>query len=305
MFSLERLSSGGAYPYLALVFQSMRSSLNELKPDGPFVAVGARIDGEPAGLALGQIGVEGGCDVRSLFVSRPYRGSGLGTALLSAIESELRNEGQQTVQISYLADRPTTPALERVLEKRHWGTPQAKMLICRTDEHIMEWEWYRRAEHPAPGFEIFSWIEITNEDRRSILDRQQASNWIPDDLVPFQYEKDLEPINSIGVRYKGEPAGWVITHRAAPDTIRYTCSFIRKDLQRRFHIGPLYREAYARQAKAGIPFVIWLVPAQHTAMVRFVKNRWGGGFASMNESKSASKSLIDVSRESSGAGNGR
>ncbi len=269
----------------------MRSFLNELKPAGPYVAFGARIDGKPVGLALGEIGAEGACDVRSLFVSQLHRGSGLGTALLLAIESELRNQGQQTVQISYLADRPTTPALERVLEKLHWGTPEAKMLICRTDQHIVEWEWYQRLEHPAPGFEIFSWIDITNEDRHSILDRQQANPWIPEDLVPFQYEKDLEPINSIGVRYKGEPVGWVITHRVAIDTIRYTCSFIRKDLQRRFHIGPLYREAYTRQFKEGIPFVIWLVPAQHASMVRFVKGRWGGEFASMNESKSASKTL--------------
>ncbi len=87
--------------------------------------------------------------------------------------------------------------------------------------------------------------------------------------------------------------GWVITHRLAPDTIRYTCSFVRQDLQKMGRIIPLYVKAIQLQAKAGIPKGIWTVPFIYTSMVSFVQKRMAPYMISIEESKTSWKSLIN------------
>ena len=83
----------------------------------------------------------------------------------------------------------------------------------------------------------------------------------------------MEPLNSLGLRYQGEVVGWLISHRIAPDTIRYTCSFTRQDLQKfGRHLG-LMSEAIKLQYEAKIPYIIWTIPIHHRAMVEFTKKR--------------------------------
>jgi hypothetical protein len=257
------------------------------------VAVGATLEGYPAGLAYGEKTADGIGNVRCVFVRAPHRCRGLATALLESIENQFRALGCAEARISWITGKPTTSALERVLAKRVWSEPVMLQLICKTDERVLEWR-ATKMEWLFEPFELFSWIDITSKDRETILRTQAETHWIPDDLVPFQYEKDFEPLNSLGIRYHGEPVGWMITHRVAPDTIRYTCSFIRADLQGRFRIAPIYREAILRQTRAGVPNAIFLVPAYHKAMIAFVRRHWGGKFADLTESRQSSKSLMEV-----------
>ena len=46
---------------------------------------------------------------------------------------------------------------------------------------------------------------------------------------------------------------WMITHRIAPDTVRYTANWARSELQRRGYSVVVMAEAFRRQVKAGIP----------------------------------------------------
>ena len=47
-------------------------------------------------------------------------------------------------------------------------------------------------------------------------------------------------MSSLGLRYRGEVVGWVINHRMDERTVRFTCSFMRRDLARRAAILALY-----------------------------------------------------------------
>jgi hypothetical protein len=166
------------------------------------------------------------------------------------------------------------------------------MLICKGQaEAIIQAPWMKRYSRIPSSYSIFPWLEITQEERQAIQQQQETQPWIPEDLIPFQYEKHLEPITSLGLRYQGQVVGWMINHRLSPDTIRYTCSFVRKDLQKMGRIISLYAEAAKLQVQAKISNVIWTVPVAHESMVNFVKHRWDPYLASIGETKGTFKFL--------------
>ncbi len=302
MTNPRRLNANDATAFTGMIFPGMAARLSELDTARQNIAVGALDGGVPVGLAYGEIADDRTGHVRSLLVMAPYRGRGIGTALLEAIETEFEYAGCDAAQVTYMSGRASTPALERVLGKRGWSQPEPETLICKTDLRMLEWSAYRRPTWLTGDYELFRWADITLEDREEIARTQAEESWVPEDLMPFQYENDSDPLTSLGIRYRGRPAGWLITHRIAPDTIRYTCSFIRKDLQGRFRIAPIYQEAFRRQTEAGIPNAIWMVPYRHQSMIRFVKKRWGGKFAALTESRVCSKSLAGAA--ATGASNG-
>lgn len=274
-YSIERLNAISASCYGDLTFPSYTHLLFDLYELSPTLAFGASINGEPVGLVLGQAassGIPG--DVLSLCVKALYRNNGVATTLLKTLEREFQSRGCQNATLTYASGKPQTAALERVLQKLHWSTPAPKKLICRANRSLLNAPW---ASYSLPSsFEIFPWVEILTEEREAILEKQKAEKWIPDELLPFKYEAGLEPINSLGVRYKGEVVGWCLTQRRDKNVICYCCSFMRMDLQRRGRLVPVYIEAIRRQdTLTDKPEGIWVVPYKHQAMVTFVKRRMG------------------------------
>jgi hypothetical protein len=75
------------------------------------------------------------------------------------------------------------------------------------------------------------------------------------------------------VRYRGEVAGWVINHVLGPDAVRFTCSFLRKEISRRGRIVPLYRESLRRLVEAGCRRCTFVTPVEYPNMIRFAY-RW-------------------------------
>lgn len=292
MLTLERLNSITALPYQAFTFPAFRSRLQAL---GSFhIAIGAVKDGNPVGLILAELSSDRKlAEVLSIFVTQTARQQGIGTALLGRLEQTLVEQDCTEMRLVYLSEKPSTLMLERLLEKYQWSAPQPRMLVGRsTIDRIVQAPWMAQSHLPA-SFTIFPWYELTDQER-SDLQQPQTADWIPPDLAPLALEQEpIEPINSLGVRYQGTVVGWVITHRLNSETIRYTCSFIRADLQRRGRMIPLYVEAIRRQDQAGIRNGIWTVPLRHTGMFHFVQNRMAPYMTSISITQGATKSLTN------------
>lgn len=237
------------------------------------VAVGAWEGGRAAGLALGAIDPERpAAELASLFVEREHRGRGMGTQLLGRAEEELARLGVREVSGTYMTGSPSTAAIEAVLKKSGWDDPVTRMLVVRCSlESIGHAPWIKRYALPA-GWEIVPWIDISHAEREEIRRTQEQAPWIPPDLVPFQHEAGLEPVTSLALRVHGKVLGWVINH-VVEDVLRYTCSFVRRDLQRMGRILLLYNEAVARMPGVGLAVGMWTVPVEHEGMARFAR-RW-------------------------------
>jgi ribosomal protein S18 acetylase RimI-like enzyme len=240
------------------------------------VAVGVYRDGAPAGLALAELpDGTNEAEVLSLFVAPEHRGEGLGPRLLLALETELRSRGIARVHGVFMTEQPGTPALERVLAKAAWDAPVPRMLTARFSlDAARRTDWYGR--YPlTEGFEVFPWGELPPQERRALRASQEERKWIKPDLVPWNHDAyGFEPVSSLGVRHRGELVGWVINHALSPALVRFTCSFIRRDLGRRGKLVPVFSESIRRLSERTTYEECTLtVPLIHAGMAGFLR-RW-------------------------------
>jgi hypothetical protein len=174
-----------------------------------------------------------------------------------------------------MTEQPGTPALERVLAKSGWETPVPRMLTARFSlDAARRTDWYGR--YPlTEGFEVFPWGELSREERDALRASQEERAWIKPDLVPWNHDTyGFEPVSSLGVRYRGELVGWVINHALSPKVVRFTCSFIRRDLGRRGKLVPAFSESIRRLSeKTEYEECSLTVPLIHSGMAGFLR-RW-------------------------------
>lgn len=298
-------------PLLGLVPVSRHPEQGDVRLVQP-VAVVVRSGGRLAGLALAELplaAADPGApaervdaadadrrpELLSLFVKPAARCAGVATALLAALERELVRRGATAVTTVYTAGRPAIPALERVLEKRGWDTPRARTLSVRfPPEAALASDLFseRRMSALAGRLELFAWRDLDDASRARIRSSHEAAPWITPALAPWRFEAaGFDPLSSIGARHRGEVVGWVLNHVVAPGTVRFTCSFLRKDLSRRGRIVPLYRESLRRLAEGGVERATFVTPVIYPNMVRFIL-RWIAPIAEfVGETRGSAKAL--------------
>ena len=141
-------------------------------------------------------------------------------------------------------------------------------------------------------YEIFPWTELKPEERAEIRRSQSEKPWIPPGLEPWMHDShSFEPVSSVGLRYQGRVVGWVINHRVSPSTVRFTCSFMRKDLGRRGRIMPLYTAALERLEAAGCEECLFITPVEFKTMASFVQDRCAPWEGFLTETYGVSKRL--------------
>jgi GNAT superfamily N-acetyltransferase len=293
MLSLTRLDNfGAALLYSFLTYPIYRPRLQTINSDGNTIAIGASILGNPIGLAMAEIQEDKSAKVLSLFVIQSYRHQGIGAALLTGLETELFSKGCTNVEFVYTTGQPTTSTVEHLLNKCGWSPPISRRVICKAStQEMSKAPWMRRCQKLPKAYSIFPWVEITPKER-AVIQEQIEQLWIDADLVPFNYEENLEPINSLGLRYQGQVVGWLITHRTSPKTIRYSCAYIQPDLQKLGRLIFLYAKAVQLQALANIHFGIWTTRLENNSMVNFTKKYMGPYLIYLKETKSATKLLL-------------
>ncbi len=317
---LEEMTFPIYRPLLALAPVSRHPEQGDVRLVQP-VAVIARSGGRLAGLALAELPLasaepaagsetagnpDAAADRRpellSLFVKPAARCAGVATALLAALERELVRRGATVVTTVYTAGRSSIPALERVLEKRGWDAPRARTLSVRfPPQAALASDLFseRRMGALAGQLELFPWRDLDAASRARIRSSHDAAPWITPALAPWRFEAaGFDPLSSIGARYRGEVVGWVLNHVVAPGTVRFTCSFLRKDLSRRGRIVPLYRESLRRLAAGGVERATFVTPVIYPNMVRFIL-RWIAPIAEfVGETRGSAKQLERASAAS-------
>jgi len=259
------------------------------------LAVAAHAGDEAAGLVLAAVPTSTGSvpEVLSLFVVAAHRNQGVGTRLILELENLMREGGVRTLEAVYMSGKENVPAIERILEKRGWPQPAVRTVTLRftLDEALLT-DWYGRLPLKPPHYEIFPWTEVTDAEREGLRRSNEASRWIAEGLEPWTHDKHgFDPISSVGLRYRGEIVGWVVNHRVSEDTVRFTCSFMRKDLGRRGRILPLYTAAIDRLREAGIGNCLFITPVEYPNMVAFVKRRCAPWAGFLGETRGSTRNL--------------
>ncbi|MFN3429414.1 MAG: GNAT family N-acetyltransferase [Candidatus Sericytochromatia bacterium] len=284
---LRELSPLEVPGFVGLTFPSYRGTW--LTRADAHVALGAMDAGAPIGLALCGLHGAGHATLLSLVVAPSHRGRGVATALLRALDVCLRRRGVERVEGSYVADKPSTPALERVLAKGGWAPPLPRMHIFQAELAAMQQARWTQTALSA-DFEIVPWAEVGPHERDALDAWHAADAWIPDDLTPARHEADHEPLTSLGLRRNGRLVGWVITHRLDAETLRFSAGWVHPDLQMRGRLLALYAESGRRAEALGVTKLTWSVPLHHEAKSAFAA-RWMEPYAHRRETRGSVKLL--------------
>ncbi|HVN77210.1 MAG TPA: GNAT family N-acetyltransferase [Thermoanaerobaculaceae bacterium] len=293
-----------AYRHLLSLQVARRHEEEANRPPIQPLAVAASVRGQAVGLALAELPlvVGGSPELLSLYVAPHLRNVGVGSALLGALEQEVAGRGFVRLQTVYMTGKPAIPAFERVLAKRGWDAPAVRTISVRfTVEQIDTFPWINRYRLPA-GFTIFPWAELTEDDRRELRASQEGRRWIASDLQPWDHDSyGFEPITSLGLRGPAGVVGWVINHAISETTLRFTCSYIRKDLGRRGRIVPVYSASLLRAKGTRFKDCTFVAPVQHPTMVHFVRKWMEPWVSFVGETRGSEKRLAVPERTSDAA----
>jgi ribosomal protein S18 acetylase RimI-like enzyme len=257
--------------YEELTFPPLAARLARRPPRGPWCGAVVLGDGGPVGLAVAELPPEGPAQLLSLAVVPAARRRGLGAALVEEVERLAAARGAAALEGAYRTSWRSRRAVEALLATGGWSPPETRLVLARGATATAR-ELVRQAAVPLPAeAEVFTWGELAEAERRAVLDRQTDDPWYPEVLTPFQEEPRLEPAVSVGLRWAGEVAGWLIVHRVAFDTVQYSAFFLRPDLRGRGLGRALLREAVRRRlADPALRFAILAVDARNLRMLRLV-----------------------------------
>lgn len=217
-----------------------------------------------------------GAEIVSLAVRSDLRRRGLGKVLLAAVEAELAHRGQPAVDLTFRDTWPSAEAVRALLAARGWSTPRPRILLAQTDTRLLELPWL--APRPLPeGYEVFPWGELTPEERRGIVRRQQRQPWFPETLSPFQLEERIDLEVSVGLRHRRDAEdrviGWLLAHRVKDEVVQYTSLFVEEGHGKLGRGIPLIAAAARRQEAVGVPRAIFMVRQEDREMRRLVERR--------------------------------
>lgn len=282
-----------AKSYEKLTYALYRPYLRQLRRCRNIIALGLHNDGTPVGLAIAYLDASDECaELLSLFIHPAHRNQGLGKTLMMCVENLLMRAGYKRLNLVYIPNA-TSQALESILIQRRWSPPYPRMLIAMsTVERLAHLPWLGARHRLRQSCELFPWTDLSRYDKRNILQRQCQDPWYPPILDPFKEPESLETLNSLGLRYKDEVAGWMITHRIKADTIRYTSLFVREDLQQLGYAIPLLATAISQQIDdRQVLNTSFAVEVDNSAMQRFVYRRLAPYMTSLRYSMGTSKQL--------------
>lgn len=277
-FTVLPLNPLTAERFSGLTFSAYGERLRVYRPDAPFVAIGATVDGEPAGLACGFVGAESG-DLLSVFVCREWRQHGIGTALVRALERELRARRCDAVATVYETGQPGTPAFERTLRRCGWPTTGSYLHVFVVDGRILSAPWVAHAGLP-PSYCIEPWGTVTPHDLDVVLESHAVDPWIPSHLMPQLLDARMDARTSLVLRGPGGAVvGWLLTSPFDTTTIRYDKVYVQPTCHR---VGrtlaslALVAEATRRQMEAyGIDTKgRFEVAPDNLPFLRFIQRHW-------------------------------
>lgn len=295
-FRIHTLANQDYLPYQALTYPLFQSRFAWLAAgeSSPLIAVGASALDEPAGLALFEIDGSGqGAEILSVFTAPEFRQQGVAAAMIRHGEEHLARRGVKQVKAVFEKGRPHSEAVSRLLARLGYPVPVIRAYVGRVQGHkLSDASWLKPPRLPK-CFEIFLWKDLLPEERVQIQQSQERAPWFPSQLDPFRHES-FEPLNSVGLRYQNEVAGWQINHRIAEDTIRYTALFVREELQPTGVAAALLQTSSLLHLNCGdarIDKATFVVPAQQQGMIQFVRKRMEPFLSQLNESVETIKEL--------------
>lgn len=240
--------------YTPLIYPNIYDLFDPLlSRSGQVITIGAYLKDQPVGLisAFAYTAAREAL-LASFYVDPAHRLKGIGTQLMVQLLEKLHNLSVSLAQAQYEGWESTVLSLETLLAKTGWNPPKPLLRQYYLDQFSFHPPWYFS---PFPSLpltcQIFPWEEA------SAADLKEAKEWVSKmppltQYSPFNSDLPFERLNSLGIRHKGNLAGWLITHRVEPRVIRYSAFYLSSILRGTGAAIYLLKESIRRHLQAEI-----------------------------------------------------
>ena len=251
-----------------LTFNSCHKLLEQAgdahQEDSTVLALVARADGRPIGLALaekiGQRDSENTIGKKSLllhsvFINLLWQNKGVGKLLLAFLETAARDAGYIAIRTEYGPKLDSFEAFERLLASQGWSNPVPFMeeSLFRIED-MVDAAWLKRVPELQEGDELVMFDTLTESEHADIHERLRTGD-IPQGLSPFAEGEHLVPELSVGLRHEGRIVAWMSLVRSygIKDALCYRSLYVDPTLRMANGLGPIVAaEAFRRHAESAI-----------------------------------------------------
>jgi GNAT superfamily N-acetyltransferase len=249
---------------------------------------GVSCDGRPIGLALIENQARDCGNLRSIWIEPEYRRQGIARQLLQQVEEMVVARGRRRLETVYMDTLPEVNAFESLLRGAGWESPHTRMYVLQSDlAHINQAGWMKNPPILEPEYELRPWEEVSAAEKKAVAALRIYSK----EVWPENSGSNYDRPTSMAIRKGGELVGWIVNHPYAPGVLRFTCSYLRDDLQGRGRMVAVMAESVRRMGPAGYHRGIWAVPMEFPRMVAFSKRRLFPFATEISETRGSGKQL--------------
>jgi len=196
--------------------------------------------------------------------------------LLQKTEELLAEKGIEVASFLFIEEEEQAPLLKGLLQKKGWSPPRLFQIRLYFDSYAFNPPWFQKPPPLSEEFEIFPW-DVLQEKEQERIKRLEGQERLSPILSPFREKEAIQPVNSLGIRYKGELVGWMVTHTFTdkPDSIRYSSLYIDEELRGKGAAPALLAEAIRRQKKSAVRWSSCEINCELSGKgwIRFVERR--------------------------------
>lgn len=168
--------------------------------------------------------------VQSMMVLESFRKQGIATALFGFFQDYVTQQKHITaIEIRYEQSSFYAPIIEKLISHYQWNPGSLYLVRCFFDVQKFKAPWFQRPFRTLSNVEIFNLKDLQPADR-TIIRYWEDQGRLIHYLSPLLDEDQIERLNSLGMRYHGQIAGWCMTCRKDLETIQYYALFMNQDL---------------------------------------------------------------------------
>jgi uncharacterized protein (TIGR03032 family) len=277
-------------PYAGLTFPSLAPGSQQLAAlTGELLAVSAMAGGTMVGLAIAERTPDGQATLVSLLVEPGFRRRGIALHLMVYLQRFLAQQGVQALRVSYHASASLATSFEPLLTRLGWPAPQTDFVLIQSHVDKLAATGWATRYALKPAYSLFPWIEATHADLATA-----PTLGAPAVLLPPRGAEGLEPAVSLGLRHQGVLVGWLIAHRVALDTVRYSSVFVAPAHRLRGQGLALLAEGFNRQHSAGITQAKAAIAANNAEFLRVFRRHLHRHLTAVGQARSAASPLLSA-----------
>ena len=221
--------------------------------------------------------------------------AGFATKLLEEVHRQLCEEEMLLLLFYYDHGTPRAARLNELLDAHRYLPEKRLLRRLHFDALHFNPPWLLWKMPSIDEGTIFPWVELPEAEKVQLM--RAINGWgIPRSVSPFgECVQIVEPLCSFGLEVKGVTVGWIVAHRVAHDTVRYSSFFLKEPYRRGTYVLKMMQKAILAQKAAEIPYAyIELNDLEITdSWKAFVKKRLQGYVIGYSETVSRWRKLGD------------